>query len=1158
LNITISEHVFATGLYQYGGSTATLRVYVNKSFIASDGTIVPQGAVGGTGFYKEVACTITDDTLTIPSFVLPSTMDALDDQTSSYTFVLYDSKRAKRDTLFASVRGGRLILPSNLGSTLTFAQIVISNQSQQPLRDASVYTKVETNTQIELALGTLNDASTTVKGRTRLSVAPALPGSPIAVGDNDPRLAGLPVDPATTTSLGMVQLSSAPLSAATPIVVAKTDNASITNPGVVTTTTSSPIVVSTDDPRVLNAADVTAANIFTHATGQSVKKLILPGSTSGSITLQAPAVAGSVVLTLPDSAGSNGFVLQTNGEGVLSWTAQTGGGGGSSPGGATTQLQYNNAGTLGGVTGATSDGTVVTLTSPVLVTPTLGVATATSVNKVTITAPAASATLTIANTKTLTVSNTLTLAGTDSTVMTFPSTSASIARTDAAQTFTGVQTFSTAIAVTSGGTGTGTAFTQGSIVFAGASGVYSQNNSNLFWNNNTLRLGILTASPQAALDVGGDVLLSAATANLYLKDTSTGFQASTSTVVNLQPSNAIRSTSYTSGLVGWSINALGSAEFENVDVRGAIHAGVLVYNALQVTAGTFGVFKSGGKLKTDVVVPSSPTYGTTTVNIDIVDQDGVSHAASQLFAVNDILQLRGPVSATATGNTWFKVSSVSDQTTFWRYVCLIMAGTNNVTYYAGMGVADYGQSGNGFIIQTADQANAPYIQMATHAATFSSADSSGTLVVTPQLRLGNLNGSYGYVSNLYGFAAGDVAGANILIDPVGGIRIRHGTTNKITLDAVTGNASFTGAITAASGTVGGWTIGATTLTGGSATLASSGNLTLGTSNDVLRGSADDATYRLWIGHATAASAPFRVTKAGAVTATSGAIGGFDLGADYIRDAANSFGLASTVTGGDDVRFWAGNTFANRATAPFRLTEAGALVATNATITGAITATSGSFTGAITASSGSITGPLTMSGASASIAIGTTPPTSALAGTGIWIDRNQITSLTSGVQTVQITSAGLRAVGTSALIAQNGNGTAGISIYTSNESLGVVESFLSNTLATGLATKVTLQAWDDVSGTSTRLTVFGGGYTGSENGQVRVFADNLPLLGMVIGANSDPTAMLDIVSNKFRLRTAKTPASATATGNQGDICWDASFVYICTATNTWRRAAHATW
>lgn len=84
-------------------------------------------------------------------------------------------------------------------------------------------------------------------------------------------------------------------------------------------------------------------------------------------------------------------------------------------------------------------------TSPTLVTPTLGVATATSINKMAITAPATSSTLAVANGKTFTASNTLTLVGTDSTTMTFPTTSATIARTDAANTFTGTQTFSNTV-----------------------------------------------------------------------------------------------------------------------------------------------------------------------------------------------------------------------------------------------------------------------------------------------------------------------------------------------------------------------------------------------------------------------------------------------------------------------------------------------------------------------------------------------------------------------------------------------------------------------------------------------------------------------------------------------------------------------------------------
>jgi hypothetical protein len=64
----------------------------------------------------------------------------------------------------------------------------------------------------------------------------------------------------------------------------------------------------------------------------------------------------------------------------------------------------------------------------------------TKLNGLTITA--STGTLTITNAKTISFSNSITFAGTDSTTMTFPTTTATIARTDAAQTFTGTQTFS--------------------------------------------------------------------------------------------------------------------------------------------------------------------------------------------------------------------------------------------------------------------------------------------------------------------------------------------------------------------------------------------------------------------------------------------------------------------------------------------------------------------------------------------------------------------------------------------------------------------------------------------------------------------------------------------------------------------------------------------
>jgi hypothetical protein len=66
------------------------------------------------------------------------------------------------------------------------------------------------------------------------------------------------------------------------------------------------------------------------------------------------------------------------------------------------------------------------------------------------------------------------------------------------------------------------------------------------------------------------------------------------------------------------------------------------------------------------------------------------------------------------------------------------------------------------------------------------------------------------------------------------------------------------------------------------------------------------------------------------------------------------------------------------------------------------------------------------------------------------------------------------------------------------------------------------------------------------------------LSIGIPASSTPTAQLDISNNTIRLRNSRTPASASASGNRGDICWDANYIYVCVATNTWKRTAISTW
>lgn len=165
----------------------------------------------------------------------------------------------------------------------------------------------------------------------------------------------------------------------------------------------------------------------------------------------------------------------------------------TSSGNATSLGSFTSAQLATALTDETGSGLAVFATSPSLTTPSLGVATATSVNKVTITAPGTSATLTILNGKTLTANNTLTLAGTDSTTMTFPTTSATIARTDAAQTFVGIQTIPQILSADNA-----------IAAVSNAATVTRANRNNVVTNNSAAGITITLSTTSAA---AGDMLL---------------------------------------------------------------------------------------------------------------------------------------------------------------------------------------------------------------------------------------------------------------------------------------------------------------------------------------------------------------------------------------------------------------------------------------------------------------------------------------------------------------------------------------------------------------------------------------------------------------------------------------------------------------------------
>jgi hypothetical protein len=194
------------------------------------------------------------------------------------------------------------------------------------------------------------------------------------------------------------------------------------------------------NPAVTPWINVVNGNIWTVSGGAWVNS----AASSGTVTSVSVATANGFAGTVATSTTTPAITVKTSVTGLLKGngtavSAAVSGTDYQPP--ATTFAGYGIVDTAANLATAissqtTGSGNFVQATSPTMVTPTLGVATATSVNKVALTAPATASTLTIADGKTLTASNSLTLAGTDATTMTFPGTSDTVVTLGATQTLT--------------------------------------------------------------------------------------------------------------------------------------------------------------------------------------------------------------------------------------------------------------------------------------------------------------------------------------------------------------------------------------------------------------------------------------------------------------------------------------------------------------------------------------------------------------------------------------------------------------------------------------------------------------------------------------------------------------------------------------------------
>lgn len=365
------------------------------------------------------------------------------------------------------------------------------------------------------------------------------------------------------------------------------------------------------------------------------------------------------------------------------------------------------------------------------------------------------------------------------------------------------------------------------------------------------------------------------------------------------------------------------------DSDGQIHLQGAEFDQTSPTTAIFqedGIAIIGGSL---AIVPGSGQLAAAVDSADTTIDFG------KAMTPGDWVIIRGVQSNRVKAVEYVLVGSLVLNTTYNVTRDVIGSYATDPAWPKGMPFAVLGAEGAGRLWMTTDP---PRYQLQTQGATASA--------YTNILAIGDLDGGWGYSGETFGMALGeyDTGKANLTWDPTNGLRIRRHTDTLFQVDN-NGHA-----------TIAGWELDPGHLAKNGVILNSAGYLLLGTGTDIIRLDAQDATYRLWAGAVTGADAPFSVTKAGAITATAGAIGGWALGADTITGGnieLNAAGRIIVGTGAASVRIsathstlrlWAGAEVG--VNAPFQITTEGAIKATAGAIGGWAIAVDGISGGAI--------------------------------------------------------------------------------------------------------------------------------------------------------------------------------------------------------------------
>lgn len=209
--------------------------------------------------------------------------------------------------------------------------------------------------------------------------------------------------------------------------------------------------------------------------------------------------------------------------------------------------------------------------------------------------------------------------------------------------------------------------------------------------------------------------------------------------------SSIQSGNFASGTLGSGFQILdnGDAEFNNILARGKLTTSVFEKSTISAVGGNLLV-----------------------MDADVLDEDMTALDSSTLtiigdttFDVNDILRIKD-----GTSDEWLQVSTRSGNIyTTTRDKAGTYTTDNNPTWKKGTAVVNYGQSEEGGIYLTSSESNSPYISVVTHSG-------SPWSTTSVPLRIGNLNGFLGYLTDLYGIAIGEST-KYLKYDATNGLRV---------------------------------------------------------------------------------------------------------------------------------------------------------------------------------------------------------------------------------------------------------------------------------------------------------------------------------------------------------------------------------------------------